>query len=242
VPRAALALRVAGADRRPARPVEAVLFDLDGTLLDTASDISSALNSALAEQQLPALPEAEVRTLIGRGVPTLVERAVGRLAGAGAAPDAALLLERFQFHYERLLEPGESRTRVYPGVAAGLGELHALGLGLAVVTNKPKRAAVELLYRLDLGAWIAVVVGGDSGLPRKPDPQPLLAACRDLRVPPGRALMVGDSLTDVLAAQAAGLGIVCVPYGYNEGANPRALPCDAFVESIGDLAALLTAP
>jgi phosphoglycolate phosphatase len=223
------------------RSLRAVLFDLDGTLLDTVADISVALNRALAEQKLASLPAAQVRVLIGRGVPTLIERAVARLAAAGEPSDAALLLERYQFHYERIHELDEIQTRVYPGVTAGLAELHALGLRLAVVTNKPKKAAVDLLTRMGLSQWIAVVVGGDSGMYHKPHPQPLLSACEELEVRPAQALMVGDSLTDVLAARAAGLAVVCVPYGYNEGADPRALPCDAFVESVGALPALLTA-
>jgi len=222
------------------RSLRAVLFDLDGTLLDTAADISVGLNRALAEQQLTSLPVAQVRVLIGRGVPTLIERVVARLAAAGEPPDAALLLERFQFHYERIHECGQIQTRVYPGVAAGLTGLHALGLRLAVVTNKPKKAAVGLLTRLGLSQWIDVVVGGDTGMHRKPHRQPLLSACEELDVRPAQALMVGDSLTDVLAARAAGLAVVCVPYGYNEGVDPRALPCDAFVESVGGLPALLT--
>jgi phosphoglycolate phosphatase len=126
-------------------------------------------------------------------------------------------------------------------VTEGLGELHALGLSLAVVTNKPTKAAVGLLTRLGLARWIDVVVGGDSGRPHKPHPQPLLSACEELEVRPAQALMVGDSLIDVLAARAAGLAVVCVPYGYNEGADPRALPCDAFVETIAELPALLRA-
>ncbi|MGH8304124.1 MAG: phosphoglycolate phosphatase [Steroidobacteraceae bacterium] len=234
-------MRVVSADGLTARSVQAVLFDLDGTMLDTAADISLALNRALAEQSLTSLPQAQVRVLIGRGVPTLIERAVARLAAAGESADAALLLERFHFHYERIHELDEIHTRVYPGVSQGLGALHALGLSLAVVTNKPRKAAVDLLTRLGLARWIEVVVGGDSGMYRKPHPQPLLRACEDLEVRPAQALMVGDSLTDVLAARAAGLAVVCVPYGYNEGADPRALPCDAFVESVGDLPALLTA-
>jgi len=227
-------------DHPCARSLQAVLFDLDGTLLDTAADISVALNRALAEQRLATLPAAEVRVLIGRGVPTLIERAVARLGAAGQSSDAALLLQRFHFHYERIHELGEMQTRVYPGVTAGLKGLHALGLRLAVVTNKPKKAAIGLLTRLGLSQWIDVVVGGDTGMHRKPHPQPLLSACEELEVRPAHALMVGDSLTDVLAARAAGLAVVCVPYGYNEGADPRALPCDAFVESVDGLPALLT--
>ena len=241
MPNRAPALCVGGVEGRSARPVQAVLFDLDGTLLDTVADISSALNRALAEESLPPLPQSMVRTLIGGGVPALIERTAARLAAAGKAPDARRLLERFDFHYARLTERGESQTRAYPGVGAGLAGLHALGLPLAVVTNKPRTTSVELLYRLGLGQWITVVVGGDSGLPRKPHPEPLLRACEELEALPVHGLMVGDSLTDVLAARAAGLAVVCVPYGYNEGADPRVLPCDGFIESVGELPALLTA-
>jgi phosphoglycolate phosphatase len=232
---------VAPADHLSARSLQAVLFDLDGTLLDTAADISLALNRALAEQKLMSLPETQVRVLIGRGVPTLIARAIERLGAAGESSDPRLLLERFHFHYQRIHELDEIQTRVYPGVMAGLAALHALSLRLAVVTNKPKKAAVDLLTRLGLSQWINAVVGGDSGMYRKPHPQPLLTACEELEVRPAQALMVGDSLTDVLAARAAGLAVVCVPYGYNEGADPRALPCDAFVESVGGLPDLLTA-
>lgn len=179
--------------------------------------------------------------MIGRGVPTLIQRAVARLGAATGSSNAELLLERFHFHHERIHARDEIQTRVYPGVADGLAGLRAMGLRLAVVTNKPQKAAVELLARLGLASWIQVVVGGDTAVHRKPHPQPLLKACEELEVPPAEALMVGDSLTDVLAARAAGLAIVCVPYGYNEGADPRALPCDAFVESVGDLPALLNA-
>jgi len=226
----------------PALAVQAVLFDLDGTLLDTVADISCALNRALAEQLAPTLPQAEVRRLIGRGVETLIERALRALAvvPGGEAVDAARLLERFHFHYGQIQRGGQMQTRAYPGVARGLASLRLLGLRLAVVTNKSSRSSAHLLARLGLDCWIDEVVGGDGGY-RKPQPQPLLTACARLAVPPAGAVMVGDSMIDVLAARAADVRIVCVPYGYNEGADPRTLPCDAFVESIADLPALLTA-
>ncbi len=110
-----------------------------------------------------------------------------------------------------------------------------------MVTNKPSRAARDLLKRRGLARWIQAVVGGDGDLPRKPHPQPLLRACQELGVAPAAALMVGDSLVDVQAARAAGLAIVCVPYGYNEGNDPRTLPCDAFIESVAELPALIAA-
>lgn len=222
------------------RAVAAVLFDLDGTLLDTAADIALALNRALAEQRLPPLPEEEVRQLIGRGAPTLIERAVVRVAGHGAA-DVHSLLASFSFHYDRMHERDEDRARAFPGVAEGLASIRALGLRVAVVTNKSRHAAASLLQRLGLSQWIEVIVGGDSCQHRKPHPQPLLIACEALEVTPAQTLMVGDSTIDVQAARAAGMRIVCVPYGYNEGGDPRTLPCDAFVETLGELPALLRA-
>jgi phosphoglycolate phosphatase len=219
--------------------VHAVLFDLDGTLLDTVEDITLALNRALTEAHLATLATDQVRDLIGRGVPTLITRAIKRL-GATVDPVAqASLLERFYFHYGRLHMLDECNASVYPGVAEGLGELHRLGLRLAVVTNKQKHFAVDLLNRLGLSDWIDVVVGGDSCERRKPDPQPLQFACAALHVEPSEALMVGDSVNDVLAARAARLPVVCVPYGYNEGNDPCALACDAFIETVADLPALL---
>jgi phosphoglycolate phosphatase len=221
--------------------VRAVLFDLDGTLLDTAADIGVALNRALAEHRLPELALGAVRTLIGGGVPALIERVVARLGAQAAAADTGALLARFTFHYERILQLGPIQTRAYPGAAEGLAQLRALGLELAVVTNKPRQAAVELLTRFGLAREIQAVVGGDSVEHRKPHAQGLLLACAQLRVPPHEALMVGDSLTDVLAARTAGLAVVCVPHGYNEGADPRALPCDAFVQTLGELPDFLAA-
>jgi phosphoglycolate phosphatase len=223
----------------PTRALRAVLFDLDGTLLDTAADIAAALNGALAEAGLDTVPVARVRTFIGRGVPTLIERALAHLGAAGS--DCAPLLERFHAHYARIEARGELTAVIYPGVSAGLVALHERGLRLAVVTNKPTRAATDLLERRGLARCIQAVVGGDSGLPRKPHPQPLLRACGELGVAPAAAFMVGDSLVDVQAARAAGLPVVCVPYGYNEGNDPRTLPCDAFIESLAELPALIAA-
>jgi phosphoglycolate phosphatase len=121
--------------------------------------------------------------------------------------------------------------------------LHELGLSLAVVTNKAKPFAVELLTQSGLGRWIDFVVGGECCPHRKPNPEPLLFACGALEINPGDALMVGDSRNDVVAARAADMRVVCVPYGYNEGRDPRELACDAFIESLAELPqALSSAP
>jgi phosphoglycolate phosphatase len=219
--------------------LRAVLFDLDGTLMDTADDITVILNRALAEQHLGSLPPNQVRELIGRGIPTLIARAVERLGRVTDAASQAALLERFYFHHDWLYRLDERRASLYPDVAEVLERLHGLGLKLAVVTNKKRDFAVDLLARSGLSAWIHVVVGGDSCARGKPDPQPLHFACDAVHVDPSRALMVGDSLTDVLAARAAGMPVVCVPYGYNEGRDPHTLPCDAFIDTLADLPGLL---
>jgi phosphoglycolate phosphatase len=108
-----------------------------------------------------------------------------------------------------------------------------------VVTNKHERFARGLLERLSLSTLLDCVVGGDSFERRKPDPGPLLFACEQLSVPSSQALMVGDSTNDVQAALGAQIPIICVPYGYNEGQDPRQLPCDAFIESLADLPGLI---
>ncbi len=221
------------------KPVNAVLLDLDGTLLDTAEDIAKALNRALAEMHFASLATAEVRNMIGRGAPGLITRAVARLGATVYAGGQAQLLERFDFHYDQLHRLKESHSLAYPGVAEGLRELHEMGLRLAVVTNKRRPMAVQLLHHLNLHPWIDVVVGGDCCASRKPSPEPMLLACQKLNVDPSEVLMVGDSTNDVMAARAAGIPVVCVPYGYNEGQDPRDLPCDAFIESLTDLPPLL---
>lgn len=221
------------------RPIGAALFDLDGTLMDTAYDIALALQRSLADRGLPAPDTDAVRTMIGKGAPMLVRRASTAL---GLALDEAAqgeVLDGFFRHYGRLQETGETRAQPYPGVREGLRALHASGLPMGVVTNKQHRFAVALLQMRGLHELFGIVVGGDSCERRKPDPLPLQWAASRLGVPDHAALMVGDSVNDVSAAVAAGMAVVCVPYGYNEGQDVRQLPADAFVETLGELPALL---
>ena len=229
--------------------IEGLLFDLDGTLLHTAPDIARALNAALAESGLAALPADHVARLIGRGAPMLVQRAYAALGVAGDRTAAqAATLERFFAHYDELASapvegapPSASRTVAFDGVVEGLRGLSALGLRMGVVTNKQHRFAVALLQRLGLYAHFRVVVGGDTCKQRKPDPEPLLYGCSKLGLSPAHVLMVGDSVNDVQAARAAAMPVICVPYGYNEGQDPRELPCDHLIASIAELPALLEA-
>jgi phosphoglycolate phosphatase len=227
------------AARWQAPPLSAVLFDLDGTLLDTAADIALALNRASGEHGWAPLSEGDVRGMIGRGAPILIQRAA---AESGRPLDAAThtaLIERFFHHYGALQDQDEYSAQPYPGAAESLRILHQAGLRTGIVTNKQQRFAAGLLARLGMSGDVDLVVGGDTCERRKPDPQPLLYACESLRVPKSRVLMVGDSINDVLAARAAGMPIVCVPYGYNEGRDPRSLDCDAMIDTLAELPALL---
>lgn len=221
------------------RPLQGVLFDLDGTLLDTAADIALALNRTLAERGWSALPVGAVARMIGRGSPILIERAAAALGQVVNAAEQAAMVERFFEFYGALEESNESDAEPYPGVPGALRMVHEAGLSVAVVTNKQERFAKALLHRLGLAGFVDLVVGGDTCERRKPDPQPLLFACGSLKLTPAQVLMVGDSVNDVTAARAAAIPVVCVPYGYNEGQDPRSLKCDAMIDTLADLPPLL---
>jgi len=209
-----------------------VLYDLDGTLLDTAADIALALNRALIEYGWEFIPESDVRLMIGRGGQILVERAAQLQQRTLGAAQLTEIVDRFYEHYGELEARHEAVAQPYPGAAETLRRLRAAGLRSAVVTNKLHRFAVELFDRLQLSDSIDLIVGGDTCERRKPDPQPLLHACTTLGLAPSQTLMVGDSINDVLAARAGGLPVVCVTYGYNEGEPVQNLEADGIVPSL----------
>jgi phosphoglycolate phosphatase len=212
----------------------AVLFDLDGTLLDSAPDLAAAANAMLAELGLPPRDPVVIATYIGKGIPKLVERTLTGSLDAAADPALfARALPIYEHHYA--VESGR-RSVPFPGVAEGLRALHDAGLPLACITNKAERFTVDLLKRTGLDGFFGVVVCGDTVARKKPDPEPVLAACARLGVRPGDALMIGDSANDVQAARAAGCPVWCVPYGYNEGQPVEFLDCDAIVPDLAEAA------
>jgi phosphoglycolate phosphatase len=216
----------------------AVLFDLDGTLLDTAPDLLIAANGMLGDLGLPAVTMAEVRAYVGRGIPNLVKRLLaGSLAAAeDPAPPPAEALASFRRHYA---EANGKQARPYPGVVEGLAMFADRGLPMACITNKADIFTRPLLVRTGLDRWFRATVSGDS-LPRaKPDPMPLVWACGSLGVSPADALMIGDSINDARAARSAGCPVFIVPYGYNEGHDVHNLDCDAIVGSLPEAAALI---
>ena len=219
--------------------VRAVLFDLDGTLLDTAPDLAAAANAMLAELGRPAVSTEEVVRYIGKGIPRLVERLLtGSLEARAGETELAEARAIYERHYS--LANGSAAV-IYPGVVEGLRAFGALGLPRACVTNKNAVFTHSLLARSGLAAYFDLVVAGDTVARKKPDPMQLLHACEHFAVPPAAALMIGDSMNDAQAARAAGCQIWCVPYGYNEGRPPQTLACDRLVASIYEAAALVGA-
>ena len=214
---------------------EAVIFDLDGTLIDTAGEIATALDRTFAELGHPPLPATEVRDLIGRGVPSLVERALARVGGKDNLGHA---VERFEAHYARTVGTASS---LFTGVRAGLEALDRARIPMAVVTNKPRFFTEQLLGGLGIAPFFGAVVAGDDGIRRKPHGDMLLAACERMRRAPASTLMLGDSDNDIIAARAAGCRVWCVPYGYNEGRPAEALACDRLVGDVEEAARLLLA-
>ncbi len=214
---------------RPLR-VAAVALDLDGTLLDTAPDLVAAANAMRAELGLAPLPFHTVITYVGKGADSLVHRTLTGALDGRAEPDA-FAAGREAFH--RLYAQINGRdTRDYPGMREGLAAMRGAGLRLAVVTNKPMAFTLPLLERTGLAAQFEFVIGGDTLPQKKPDPAPMLHACARFGLPPARVVAIGDSLNDAQAARAAGMPVLAVPYGYNEGRDVRELEVDGIVSTL----------
>ena len=218
----------------------AVIIDLDGTLLDTATDLANAVNLMLEDLGQATLSEELIATFVGKGAEVLVHRALGGHVEARAEPTLhARGLSAFYRHYE--VQNGLT-AQAYDGVHEGLQAMRAAGLKLACVTNKPQRYAEPLLERCGLSGHFEFVLGGDALPRKKPDPLPMLHAAQRLGVVPEHTVAIGDSINDALAARAAGMRVFVVPYGYNEGHDVHALDADAVVASLLDAAQRIACP
>jgi phosphoglycolate phosphatase len=220
-------------------PVRAVLFDLDGTLLDTAPDLAVAGNAMLSDLGRPAVSIDEVMRYIGKGIPRLIERLLTGSLDA-RSDEAVLAAARASFERHYTVANGAA-ARLYPGVLEGLLAFGELGLPRACVTNKSGLFTRSLLERTGLAAHFELVVSGDTLARKKPDPMQLVYACERFGVAPAATLMIGDSMNDAQAARAAGCQIWCVPYGYNEGHAAATLDCDRLVSSLEEAARLVRA-
>ncbi len=211
---------------------KAIVFDLDGTLVDSAGDIVSALDGLLVESGRRAVGFEAGRAMIGDGARVLIER--GFAATGGPVADIDKALKRW---FEIYSADIARHSKPYPGVRETLADLGARGLALAVCTNKADAPSRLLLETLDLAAPFRAVVGGDVAH-RKPDPRHLLDTLAKLGTAPKDALMVGDSPNDAKAAQAAGVPFVIVDYGYSH-IPPRELGADAVISDFADLRKLV---
>jgi phosphoglycolate phosphatase len=220
--------------------VKAVMIDLDGTMLDTITDLAIAVNLMLDALGRAPLDESLVRTFVGKGVPNLVRRALaGTLSGA-PEPDAALYERALPLYLDCYAGVNGKYTTLYPGVLEGLAVLQGADFPLACVTNKSERFTLPLLAQMRLDRYFSIVVCGDTLPQKKPDPLPLTHTCRHFGIVPAQMLMVGDSVNDAQAARAAGCPVFCVTYGYNEGTDVRELDVDAIVGSLLEATRLIT--
>ena len=202
-----------------------LIFDLDGTLVDSAPDLATALNGLLAEFGKPALAESTVRSMVGDGAGVLVQRGLAAAGLADAVQPAAL--KRFLALYRDCLI---DRTRAYPDVEATLERLQEAGHKLGICTNKPYDPTLRILAALKLDRFFGSVIGGDSLPKRKPDPEPLLAAIERLGGSAANAIMIGDSANDVLCARAASVTAVLIPSDYGNPAEDADLKLKQFAE------------
>ena len=210
---------------------DAILFDLDGTLIDSAPDVRWSVNQCLSDHARWALSPAEATGMIGWGARVLLQRAFAMTGAplADAAVDAAVA--GFQAYYRQ--RPAAD-TIVYPGVVETLEQFKQSGLPMGVVTNKPHEMSLLVLEALGLMPYFSAVIGGDKARFPKPDGRHLLDTIKQMGVNGGRIVMVGDSETDCAAGRSAGVAVVAVTYGYMHG-GIEALDADVLIDNFADL-------
>lgn len=213
-----------------------LIFDFDGTLIDSVPDLADATNAMLTTLGKETYPIETIRNWIGNGSRMLVERA---LVGDITVPKGALTQAEAdhaeQIFFEAYKNLSSSKTVAYPDVDSGLKQLHAAGYTLALVTNKPIRFVPKILQTFGWQDLFSEVMGGDSLPVKKPDPAPLLHVCDALNVSVAQSVMIGDSRNDILAGQNANMDTLGLSYGYNYGQDIRELnPTEAF-DNFADL-------
>jgi phosphoglycolate phosphatase len=214
---------------KPSGWPDAVVFDLDGTLIDSAADIARALNEAMSANGLSCFSLEQVKEMIGGGVVKLLERA---LAAQGAPVRRAVPIAAEFLDFYAAVAMAE--TALYPGAEEQLSRLAAAGVKIGLCTNKPQTISERILRELGIDGYFSSVVGGRDDMPRKPHPAPLQAVMDELGSVPTRSLMVGDSSADVGAARALGLRVAVASYGYSK-VPVRELGADMVIDALGEL-------
>ncbi len=214
------------------RPCRLFIFDLDGTLIDSRGDISSALNLTLIRMNLPSLPESRIAAFVGEGVQKLVERSL--LAATGSDPDRPLVEKAVAVFREEYGRHLLDQTRLCPGVAEALDRL--AWANFAVVTNKPESFSRRILDGLGIGDRFCAILGGDSIPNRKPDPEALRKAMSACNASPHETVMVGDSRVDIEAGKAASVTTCGVLGGFRPREELEAAGCDLLIGNLIELA------
>jgi phosphoglycolate phosphatase len=219
------------------RKPEMILIDVDGTLVDSVPDLAYCVDEMLKALDMPARGEDRVRLWVGNGVERLVERAL--TDDLDGYPDEELKARAYPIFLDLYAKNTCVRSHLYPGVREGLAYLKAAGYKLGSVTNKAEAFTVPLLKQLGIYDDFAIVISGDTLPKKKPDPLPLLHAAEFFGVSPQQSMMLGDSVSDVKAARAAGFQITCMTYGYNHGDNIADANPDGLIDSMAELESLL---
>jgi len=214
-----------------------ILIDVDGTLVDSVPDLAYCVDEMMKQMEMPTHGEAKVRNWVGNGVERLVRRAlIGQLDGE---PDEDLFEKAYPIFLDLYAVNTSQRSCLYPGVREGLDYMKAAGYTLGCVTNKAAQFTIPLLKDLGIHDDFENIVCGDTLAKKKPDPLPLLHSAEVLKVTPEKSLMLGDSVSDVKAARAAGFQIICMSYGYNHGVDIRESNPDAVIDSMVELKGLI---
>ena len=209
----------------------AVVFDLDGTLVDTAPDLTAALNHVLPGVGRGPVTVAAVRTMVGQGLRRLIERS---LIATGGIPDESDVESMFSGAFEFYGEHLTDQSFPFPGAIDVLDHLATTGVKLGVCTNKPIALSERLLSELDLTKYFAAILGGDSLAVKKPDAAHLLTTLEQMNAKTDEAVMIGDSQADIAVARAADVPVVAVSYGYTM-IPARELGADAIIDNLSDL-------
>ena len=215
--------------------IKGVFFDLDGTLFDTAPELSFATNKMLNDIDLQGLESNVIKSFIGKGADNLVRKSISYSSNKN--PEALFKKARKLFDKYYILNAAQSLP--YDGVKETLIKLKKKKLSLACVTNKPEIYTHAILKKSGLIAYLDLVVSGDTVSRKKPDPMPLHYSCDKLELEPKEAIMVGDSCNDIEAGFSAGTYVVTVPYGYQYGESIESDKVDLAIENLNDLVTII---
>jgi phosphoglycolate phosphatase len=216
-----------------------LLFDLDGTLVDSAPDLAFAVNKMLVELGLTPFSQDVIRGWVGNGARVLIQRALSGNANVSPELDNALTEQALEMFFTVYQTHTCVETQLYSNVLETLTALKTSGYRLAIITNKPELFIEPIINGLGLNGLFELIIGGDTLEKRKPDPLPLHHACQQLSVNIEQCVMIGDSKNDILAAKAANMESIALTYGYNYGENIANYQPEVVIDNFDDLLGLL---